>query len=201
MTLGRGLSIGGIWGILLLTMDIGAAVAQGLPGAPLAVAYGVEREGSARYRDPPVSVEGRYVVVSLQEHRLYVMERDRVIWSALVGTGRGTRLEGAGQKWDFSTPRGMFRIQRKEKDPVWNVPDWAFVQRGEPIPPDDSPRRREPGMLGTTAMFMEEQIAIHGTNFPELLGQPVSAGCIRMSNEDARRLYHEVEVGTPVIIY
>ncbi len=196
----RAVTLPGIFAVLLLALALPAA-AQSLPGAPLTVAYGIEREGTARYRDPPVFAEGRYVVVSLQEHRLYLMEGDRVIWSAVVGTGRGTVLENADNRWDFSTPRGMFRILRKEKDPVWNVPDWAFVQRGEPIPPEDSPRRREVGMLGTTAMFMEEQIAIHGTNNPELLGQPVSAGCIRMTNEDARRLYHEVEVGTPVIIY
>ncbi len=201
MMLKRAVALLGVWGILLLAFGPRPAPAQGLPGAPLTVAYGMDREGATRYRDPPVSTEGRYVVISLQEHRLYLMEGDRVIWSAIVGTGRGTVLENADNRWDFSTPRGMFRILRKEKDPVWNVPDWAFVQRGEPIPPDDSPRRREPGMLGTTAMFMEEQIAIHGTNYPELLGQPVSAGCIRMTNEDARRLYHEVEVGTPVIIY
>jgi lipoprotein-anchoring transpeptidase ErfK/SrfK len=178
-----------------------AAQAQSIPGAPLAVAHGVDREGVARYRDPPVNVEGRYIVVSLAEHRLYLMERERVIWSAVVGTGLGTRLEGAGQKWDFSTPRGMFRIQAKEKDPVWVAPDWQFVRNNEPIPPEDSPLRRREGVLGTTALYMEEQIAIHGTSQPELLGQNVSAGCIRMTNEDARWLYHQVEVGTPVIIY
>jgi lipoprotein-anchoring transpeptidase ErfK/SrfK len=187
--------------VALVVAGVGEAAAQGLPLSPLAVAHGVEREGSARYRDPPVNVEGRYVVISLAEHRLYLMEENRVIWSALVGTGTGTRLEGAGQKWDFSTPRGMFRVHYKEKDPVWTVPDWAFVERGEPIPPMDSPKRREKGMLGTSAMYLEEQIAIHGTNKPELLGQSVSHGCIRLSNEDARRLYYEVEIGTPVIIY
>lgn len=177
------------------------AAAQSIPGAPLAVAHGVDRQGVARYRDPPVNVEGRYIVISLDEHRLYLMEQERVIWSAVVGTGLGTRLEGAGQRWDFSTPRGMFRIQAKEKDPVWFVPDWQFVRNGEPIPPEDSPLRRREGVLGTTALYMEEQIAIHGTNQPELLGQNVSAGCIRMTNEDVRWLYHQVEVGTPVIIY
>jgi lipoprotein-anchoring transpeptidase ErfK/SrfK len=177
------------------------AVAQALPMSPLALAHGTEREGAGRYRDPPVNATQRYIVISLEEHRLYVMEQDRVIWSSLVGTGRGTRLEDAGQRWDFTTPRGMFRVQHKEKDPVWNVPDWQFVLRNEPIPPPDSPLRREEGMLGTSAIYLGEGIAIHGTDKPELLGQPVSAGCIRMTNEAARRLYHEVEIGTPVLIY
>jgi L,D-transpeptidase ErfK/SrfK len=186
---------------VLLALVAAPAAAQGFPGAPLAIAHGVDREGTARYRDPPVNVEGRYVVISLDEHRLYLMEGARVIWETVVGTGTGTQLAGAGKKWDFSTPRGMFRVQFKEKDPVWILPEWVFVERGTPIPPIDSPERREPGMLGTTAIFLEEDIAVHGTNFPELLGQNVSHGCIRMTNEAARRLYHEVEIGTPVIIY
>lgn len=187
--------------LLLATALAHPLEAQLFPAAPLALAHGVARDGDARYRDPPVNVEGRYVVISLDEHMLHVMEDERVIWSAIVGTGTGTRLEGAGQKWDFSTPRGMFRVQLKEKDPIWRVPDWAFVERGEPIPPMDDPRRNEEGMLGTTALYLEEDIAVHGTNNPELLGQPVSHGCIRMTNEAVRRLYHEVEIGTPVIIY
>jgi lipoprotein-anchoring transpeptidase ErfK/SrfK len=176
-------------------------LAAQFPGSPLPLAHGVAREGAARYRDPPVNVSGRYVVISLDEHILYLMEDERVIWSAIVGTGTGTQLAGAGQKWDFSTPRGMFRVQYMEKDPIWRVPDWAFVERGVPIPPMDHPSREEVGMLGTTAIYLQHDIAVHGTNNPELLGQPVSHGCIRMTNEAVRRLYHEVEVGTPVIIY
>jgi lipoprotein-anchoring transpeptidase ErfK/SrfK len=177
------------------------AGAQALPVSPLALAHGVDRDGAERYRDPPVNVEGRYIVISLEEHRLYLMEGERVIWSTVVGTGTGTRLEGAGQKWEFSTPRGMFRVQRKEKNPKWYVPDWAYVERKQDIPDPEDPRRWEEGMLGTTALFLGEGIAVHGTNFPELLGQNVSHGCIRMSNEAARQLYYEVEVGTPVMIY
>jgi lipoprotein-anchoring transpeptidase ErfK/SrfK len=95
----------------------------------------------------------------------------------------------------------MFRVQRKEKDPRWYVPDWAYLERGVPIPDPGSEERWEEGMLGTTALFLGEGIALHGTNKPELLGQDVSHGCIRMTNEAARQLYHEVEVGTPVFIY
>ena len=55
-------------------------------------------------------------------------------------------------------------------------------------------------MLGTAAVYLNEEIAVHGTNQPELVGQSVSHGCIRMTNERARRLYYEAAVGTPVLI-
>ncbi|HYW09607.1 MAG TPA: L,D-transpeptidase [Longimicrobium sp.] len=177
------------------------AAAQGIPTDPGGLAHGVAADGAERYRDPPVDTDGRYIVVSLEDHRLYLMEAERVVWSTLVGTGTGTRLEGAGQKWDFSTPRGMFRVQRKEKNPRWYLPDWHFVENKEPVPHADDPKRWTEGMLGTSALFLGEGIALHGTSRPELLGQDVSHGCIRMTNEAARMLYHAVEVGTPVMIY
>lgn len=42
---------------------------------------------------------------------------------------------------------------------------------------------------------------IHGTNRPQLIGQYVSNGCIRMRNADVEQLYDTVPVGTPVIIH
>lgn len=44
------------------------------------------------------------------------------------------------------------------------------------------------------------QIAIHGTNRPELIGTPASNGCVRMSNEDITALIPLARQGTPVVI-
>jgi hypothetical protein len=43
-------------------------------------------------------------------------------------------------------------------------------------------------------------LAIHGTNRPELIPGRVSAGCIRMRDEDALRLRELLPLGTPVTI-
>jgi lipoprotein-anchoring transpeptidase ErfK/SrfK len=44
------------------------------------------------------------------------------------------------------------------------------------------------------------QIAIHGTNHPELIGEFVSNGCVRLDNDDITALEPLVPVGTPVQI-
>ncbi len=44
------------------------------------------------------------------------------------------------------------------------------------------------------------QIAIHGTNRPELIGTPASHGCVRMSNDDITALIPLARQGTPVVI-
>jgi lipoprotein-anchoring transpeptidase ErfK/SrfK len=43
-------------------------------------------------------------------------------------------------------------------------------------------------------------VGIHGTNHPELLGQAVSHGCIRLSNDVASRLRGLAPLGTPIDI-
>ena len=43
-------------------------------------------------------------------------------------------------------------------------------------------------------------VGIHGTNQPRLLGQAVSHGCVRVSNQTALRLKRLAPLGTPIFI-
>ena len=157
--------------------------------------------------DAPLVGEGRYVVVHLAENRVYVFEGDQAIWSAPAGTGTGFALASGDHQWKFSTPRGMMRVRRMEKDPLWEASDWHYVEKGVKPPPQNDPSRTMRGIMGSTAIYLGDGIAIHGTNAPQLLMNPdpdkrrVSHGCIRLTNEHARELMHMVEVGTPVLIY
>ena len=44
------------------------------------------------------------------------------------------------------------------------------------------------------------QLAIHGTNSPSLIGRSVSAGCLRVSESSLHRLLPLLRLGTPVVI-
>jgi hypothetical protein len=156
---------------------------------------------------PLVDHSGPYIVVHLAENRVLLLDGTEVVWSAPAGTGHGFQLEGQGHEWTFTTPIGMFHVLRKEKDPIWIAPDWYYVQRNLKIPTRPEDRAQIPGTLGTSALFLGDGIAIHGTNQPELLfalnpdDRRVSHGCIRLTNEAARELFHRVDVGTPVLIF
>jgi len=43
-------------------------------------------------------------------------------------------------------------------------------------------------------------IYLHGTNYPEKLGTPVSAGCVLLSDEDVSELFENVPEGSLVWI-
>ncbi|MEX0912814.1 MAG: L,D-transpeptidase family protein [Gemmatimonadota bacterium] len=146
------------------------------------------------------TASGAFVLVDLDENMLRFMHGDETVWEAPVGTGTGLLLESDVGDWEFSTPRGVFEAKYKEELPVWYLPDWYFVENELPLPPQDHPSRRIEGQLGVAAVYLGEEIAIHGTNRPELLGQRVSHGCIRLENRYAQRLYHNVQMGTPIVI-
>jgi hypothetical protein len=93
-----------------------------------------------------------YIVVSIEDHRLWYKLRDSVLFTAPVATGSGRILENGstGSQWKFETPRGRLVIQAKEAAPAWIPPDWHFVEqarkrglglvrlnRGQPIPAGD----------------------------------------------------------------
>jgi hypothetical protein len=158
-----------------------------------------EAEGSGS--EKTALERGRYaVVIDLDKNELHFKQGETTLWSAPVGTGTGFHLQSNAGEWKFSTPTGVFQVQYKERDPVWIAPDWFFVSSGMPVPPQGDKRRYLPGALGAAAIFISPELAIHGTDRPELLGQRVSGGCIRMHNRDVVRLYHNVQVGTEVII-
>jgi lipoprotein-anchoring transpeptidase ErfK/SrfK len=68
----------------------------------------------------------------------------------------------------------------------------------------DLPRFMEGGEdnpLGARAMYLGSSLyRIHGSNEPNTIGQAVSSGCIRMTNEDVQDLYERVPVGATVVV-
>jgi lipoprotein-anchoring transpeptidase ErfK/SrfK len=59
--------------------------------------------------------------------------------------------------------------------------------------------------MGARALYLFEGnkdtlYRIHGTNQPEYIGQAISSGCIRMTNEDAIDLYKRVKLGAVVVV-
>jgi len=55
--------------------------------------------------------------------------------------------------------------------------------------------------LGARAMYLGSSLyRIHGSNEPDTIGQAVSSGCIRMTNDDVTDLYTRVKVGTTVTV-
>ena len=96
---------------------------------------------------------------------------------------------------------GVAKVGRTAEWPSW-VPTPEIKQRMH-VPAYVSPGPQNP--MGARALYLYEDnkdtlYRIHGTNQPEYIGQAISSGCIRMTNEDVIDLYKRAKIGTPVIV-
>jgi lipoprotein-anchoring transpeptidase ErfK/SrfK len=127
------------------------------------------------------------VVVSTSQRRLYLVLPGRQAIRYGVGVGR------PGFDWT-----GVHKVSRKAAWPAWTPPAEMLKRR------PDLPRHMEGGEdnpLGARALYLGSSLyRIHGSNEPNTIGQAVSSGCIRMTNEDVADLYERVPVGATVVV-
>ncbi|MGB0911877.1 MAG: L,D-transpeptidase, partial [Nitrospirales bacterium] len=142
------------------------------------------------------------LLLDLSQNLLQVKRGNHVIHTALAATGSGKVLQdpqNPSRKWKFETPRGDFTIQNKLTKPVWIRPDWAFIEKGVPVPKDRK-RRLLPNALGDYALGFGDGYFIHGALYTYLLGFNVTHGCIQLNDEDLQYIYDMVPVGAKLVI-
>jgi len=127
------------------------------------------------------------LVIETGERRLYLVLEDGKALKYGIGVGR-----------DGFTWSGTHRITRKAEWPGWTpppqmrkrVPDLPAYMEGGP----DNP-------LGARALYIGSTLyRVHGTSEPWSIGQAVSSGCIRLTNDDITDLYERVKVGALIVV-
>jgi lipoprotein-anchoring transpeptidase ErfK/SrfK len=127
------------------------------------------------------------IVVNTAERRLYLVQPGGQALRYGIGVGRD------GFRWG-----GVHKVTAKKEWPSWTPPAQMIARR------PDLPRHMPGGIdnpLGARAMYLGSTLyRIHGSNEPETIGQAVSSGCFRMTNEDVTDLYDRVSVGATVVV-
>jgi lipoprotein-anchoring transpeptidase ErfK/SrfK len=144
-----------------------------------------------------------YMIVNTSDNHFYLYKGKQLIRDGMCSTGKNERLVLGDNKKDyvFHTPFGVRKVQRKQPNPVWAKPNWAFIEDGLPIPPLGDPSRFESGTLGAYKLEIGDGYMIHGTIYKRFMGLSVTHGCIRLGDEDLEVVYKTMEVGSKVYIY
>ncbi|OCP16002.1 MULTISPECIES: L,D-transpeptidase [unclassified Ensifer] len=182
-------------GSLVLTASGCTSTAQRL-GEPILSAFA--GGPSSRYRRRNVGYDGSEppgtIVVNTSERYLYLVE----------GGGRAMRY-GIGVGEQGRTLKGEAKIGRKAEWPSW-TPTENMMQRKPHL------RQYAGGVggglhnpLGAAALYLyrggeDTMFRLHGTNEPWTIGQAVSSGCVRLTNDDIVDLYNRTPVGTKVFV-
>jgi lipoprotein-anchoring transpeptidase ErfK/SrfK len=116
----------------------------------------------------------------------------------LVMPGGKAMRYGIGVGREGFTWAGTQSITRKQEWPDWTPPE-EMLQRQPYLPRFMAGGPGNP--MGARAMYLGSTVyRIHGTNAPTTIGQRVSSGCIRLTNDDVSDLYSRVNVGTKVVV-
>ncbi len=143
-----------------------------------------------------------FLTINTTENTFRLYKNNEVIWRGKCSTGSFVELEVDSTKsYIFETPKGALTVQNKITNPVWRKPDWAFIEEGLPVPPQNHVSRYERGVLGDYALSLGNGYLIHGTLYQRLMGMPVTHGCVRLNDEDLEMVYKNMQVGSKVFIY
>lgn len=129
---------------------------------------------------------GTFILISRETFTLRLYKRLKLVRRYPIAVGR------AG----LETPAGMYRIDDKQVDPSWHVPDstWAGSLAGQVIPPGPA----DP--IKARWMGFYDGAGIHGTDEISSIGSAASHGCVRMSIPDVEELYDLVPLHTPIYV-
>jgi len=118
---------------------------------------------------------------------IFVDKSQNILILKLNGEVTKTYIVSTGD--NNSTPIGTYKITSKLVNPVW-------YKDGKAIPAS-SPEN----ILGSRWLgFDLPKYGIHGTIEPENIGKQITAGCVRMINEEVEELFSLVPAGTEVTI-
>lgn len=114
----------------------------------------------------------RWIDVDLSEQTVRAYEGNTVVRSMVVSTGLAR----------YPTPPGRFRIYAKYPSITMSGPGYYLT--GVPH-----------------SMFFYRGYALHGTYWHNNFGQPMSHGCVNLTQADAAWLYSWAAVGTEVVVH
>jgi len=128
------------------------------------------------------------IVVETSQFRLYYVLPNAQAVEYGIGVGRD------GFRWS-----GQHVITRKAEWPGWTPP--AQMRRRVPDLPAYMPGGPD-NPLGARALYIGSTLyRLHGTSEPWTIGQAVSSGCIRLTNDDIIDLYNRASVGALVVVH
>ena len=159
---------------------------------------------AASYSSGMIPIDYRRSIVSYHRREApgtIVVDTDARYLYYVLPEGKAIRY-GVTVGEDALAFSGVAKVGNKQEWPSW-TPTEATKQRLGQLPnyvpggPDNP--------MGARALYIhfggrDTLYRIHGTNQPEYIGQAISSGCIRLTNEDVIDLYNRAKVGTPVVV-
>ena len=105
-----------------------------------------------------------------------------------------------GQTWRFVSALGERHVRDKDVGATYTIPEWVYVSRGQPVPPESE--RRIAGGLGRYVLRLDDGTEIYSRPDEGPFAEGVKPASFVVEGEaDLRAIFDAIGRDTPVYIY
>jgi len=104
-----------------------------------------------------------------------------------------------GRTWRLVRPIGERKVAERLQGAAYVVPEWVYVSRGQPVPPESE--RRVQGGLGAYIIRLDDGTEIYSQPSTGPLAETVQPGAFMTRSTDLAAIFEAVGEDTPVYIY
>ena len=164
-------------------------------------------------RELGISVSRICLVASIPEQRLFLFEDGKSLKGCSMSS---SKRAPSCEENSFGTPWGLHEVCEKIGE---GEPEGMVFKGRRPIGLrywECDPGEQRKNLITTRILRLHgleegvnrggdhdtfaRMVYLHGTNHEDRIGQPASAGCLQVTNEDALELFELVPVGTHLLI-
>jgi hypothetical protein len=142
----------------------------------------------------------RHLAIILEDSALELRQGRATLRRAKIDVGPDSTINGPnGETWRLVRPVGERRIAELERNPTYTIPEWVYVGRGEPVPPEAD--RRVAGGLGTYVIRLDDGTEIYSKPSTGPLADEVKPAAFMARGGDLGAIFDAIGKDTPVYIY
>jgi hypothetical protein len=141
-----------------------------------------------------------HLAISTEDSTLYLRHGKATLRAVPVRIGPDSVIRGPdGRTWRFVRALGERHVADKERSPTYTVPEWVYVSRGEPVPPENE--RQVEGGLGRYVLRLDDGTEIYSEPKTGPLADGIKPAAFMVRERDLLAIFDAVRKDTPVFIY
>jgi len=142
----------------------------------------------------------RHLAIVLKDSMLELRQGRATLRRARLSVGPDSIVRAPdGRTWRFVLGAGERHIAQLQQNPAVTIPEWVYVSRGQPVPPESE--RRVAGGLGAYVITLDDGSRIYSQPQAGPLKDGVVPGGFVTRAGDLAAIYEAVGRDTPVYIY
>ncbi|MBW3570689.1 MAG: hypothetical protein KY467_06255 [Gemmatimonadetes bacterium] len=144
--------------------------------------------------------KGMHLAISVEDSTLSLRHGPATLREVRIGIGSDSTINGPdGRTWRLVRALGERHLKEKQTNPTYTIPEWVYVSRGEPIPPEEE--RQVKGALGRYVLKLDDGTEIYSTPRTGPFTDQVKPAAFAVPERDLAAMLEVLRIDMPVYIY